>query len=63
MGNQRTQYHLLHTEKSFCIGCHKELDLLTSDALYKPTFFICWTCNRVFQAGVGEIEKEKTNAI
>lgn len=63
------KYVLQSTSLSSCNHCDKHLKLLIEaeidevsyvDPMDRPTFFICFNCNRVFQAGVGELKLPPT---
>jgi hypothetical protein len=53
-------YHLVECDKSFCPMCHGKAMLLCSD-LVTPAFYICWSCRTVTEAGVGPIQKERSD--
>ena len=60
--NLKSTYNLTLTEFSSstkCPGCHEYCTLLSSDKFNKSTFYICWGCKRVFEAGKGEVESGK----
>jgi len=48
-------YGLYSVDKSRCPGCKKYPVLLQSDNIQEPMFYICWSCQKVFQVGVGEV--------
>ena len=54
-------YIIQKSDKSRCKHCEKYVDLLIerdANPTPGPIFFICFDCRRVFQAGVGEVERE-----
>jgi uncharacterized protein with PIN domain len=52
-------YVRLKTAKSTCSKCHGPLTLLQRKDGFSTMFFICWKCQRVYQAGVGEVPEER----
>ena len=33
------------------------LDLMASESMRGPKFYICWTCRKVYQVGKGEVQR------
>jgi len=56
-----TKYAKIHTDHSRCLKCDSPLTLLYAikNQIRHPQFFICWMCERIFEAGRGEVLKEK----
>ena len=54
------KYILQNAEKSFCSECHEPIDMLADYymAQARPSFYICWPCKKVWQIGVGPIERD-----
>jgi DNA-directed RNA polymerase subunit RPC12/RpoP len=53
-----TPYVLTDTEKTRCPHCGANVTLLSHARKFEPAFYICWHCRKVFQVGVGEVQKE-----
>lgn len=55
-------YVLQLASQSHCKYCRNPVRLLCNQAGWidrsHPAFYICFTCNKVFQVGVGEVEAE-----
>jgi uncharacterized protein with PIN domain len=52
-------YVRVKTPKSTCSKCHGPLTLLQRKDGFASMFYICWNCQKVFQAGVGEVQEER----
>lgn len=50
-------YSLIRTEKSRCGQCGAALDMLSTDPLHGPSFFVCWPCQSVGQVGAGPVPR------
>lgn len=57
--NNKSEYVIQKTEKSFCVNCRSNLHLLCHEDMKKgePAFYICFTCKSVREVGKGEICK------
>lgn len=55
------RWHLVKQTRSRCPDCYGTSSILTSDSLRFEgiTFYICFPCKKVFQAGVGELAAGK----
>lgn len=51
------RYVKLTSHCSRCPSCKALLTLVfdSSEELASPTFFVCWSCRNILQAGIGEI--------
>lgn len=60
MPRKPNQWTIQTTTKSHCGQCDRYLDLLCRDQPTKrsPMFYICWHCQRIFVAGVGQVKRE-----
>ncbi len=55
-----SEYVLQNMPGSYCLHCNKKLHLLIEKFITsgdEHIFYICFHCDSVFQAGVGEVEK------
>ncbi len=50
-------YVIQTTEKSLCPHCKQPIDLLICEDGERPTFYICFACRWVGQAGVGPVAR------
>uniref|UniRef100_A0A6M3IU48 Uncharacterized protein n=1 Tax=viral metagenome TaxID=1070528 RepID=A0A6M3IU48_9ZZZZ len=61
-----SNYIITKSTKSRCPKCYCNIHILYNDKYEIPSFFICFTCNKVWEDGVGECKvidstiKEKT---
>lgn len=56
-----TKYVIQKASMSHCPDCNDAVDLLCPagfEAWAIPTFYICWACKKVFQVGMGPVERE-----
>lgn len=55
----KSRYEIQATEKSFCPDCHQPVDMMADDStsLSRSWFYICWACKKVFEIGVGPVER------
>lgn len=58
---EEASYSRVPANISFCQFCHKTLTLLYHRRfqMKKAQFYICWHCQRVFEAGKGEVKNEE----
>jgi hypothetical protein len=52
---RKLPYNLTQCEKTRCPICNEPVDLLSTDALQKPIFYICWIDKHISEAGVGPV--------
>lgn len=50
-----SDYLMLKAEKTKCPGCFLPVTLIQKEDFIGPMFYICFTCERVFEIGIGEI--------
>ena len=55
------KYVIQKTTGSYCYYCdelvHLLIEEMPSSAVRMPMFYICFDCEKVFQIGVGEVER------
>lgn len=49
---KKLKYYLQESKQFFCPNCLRQLDILSSDSIKLPIFFICWSCKEVTRSGV-----------
>lgn len=53
-----SKYILVSTTQSYCPDCHVTVDLLChADIIRAASFYICFICRKVFQVGVGPVNR------
>lgn len=57
---RKSIYASVLSDHSFCPDCGEYVTLIyhIEDQLNNPQFYICWSCDKVFQVGIGEVKKE-----
>lgn len=56
----QSKFVLQDAAKSRCPGCLQPVVCLVQKDARGPIFFICFACQRVFQAGWSEVRREQT---
>jgi len=49
-----SDYTITKTPLSRCSKCYCNVYILSNDEQIEPSFFICFTCNKIWEVGVGE---------
>ena len=63
MARKHTPYFLSLAGGSHCASCQQPVELLATQGVTGPSFYVCWTCRAIGQIGVGivatiEIKRE-----